>query len=192
MSKNNSWNWQNGARVSRGPARTSPRRTADKLMPDSCLQPADLADKDPRGRVRLLVGAGATAVRGARHHEEGRPPEVQLLHVRVRPGTGAPGDAAELRAPHIADLPPGERRTPHRRERHRHRLGQTQRGRHLTLGSAGGKTSSPFPSPAQQPPTLTPITFSSSLLTSHLHVRSLILLQSHLTTLYKQNYASLA
>lgn len=104
-----------------------------------CFQPADVTDPHPGGRVRLQQHSGAVPPRGERGRAQGRPPQLQLLHVRVRPGAGAARRAPRVRPERHADLSAGQRRPPDRRAGHGHRLGAPQRGRHPPFRSAGGQ-----------------------------------------------------
>lgn len=68
------------------------------------FQFADVANPDTSRRVRLLVGPGAAALRGAWRCQEGRASQVQLLHVRIRSGAGATREFLDLRGAHLAHL----------------------------------------------------------------------------------------
>ena len=103
------------------------------------VQPARVANPAASGRVRLQQRARALRVRGARRQQEDRPPQVQLLHVRVRLGAGATRGGRPLPAQHRAYLSSGDGSKSHRPERHRHRMGPPIRGRHSTLSTATGQ-----------------------------------------------------
>lgn len=104
------------------------------------FQSADIPDQDQSGRIWFLQRPRGIAVRRTRRRSQDRPPQVQLLHVRVRSRARPAGQVAGVRPAHFAHLPARLWRPPHRGERHRYGLGQTKRGRFVTYRSARGES----------------------------------------------------
>ena len=89
---------------------------ATQLFPPS-LSAIQLANpEDPRAhrRVGFLDDGRVARARGAEGDAEGGAPQVQLLHLRERPGPRAAGEEGALPAQHRPHLPAGQRRPPHR------------------------------------------------------------------------------
>lgn len=103
------------------------------------LQLTYLADTHTRGRIRFLTCAGAAAIHRTRRGQEGGAPEVQLLHIRIRSGTGQAGAAARICAACQPHLPARNGESADWHECHGHWLGSSQRGRYAALSAAGGE-----------------------------------------------------
>lgn len=109
------------------------------------VQSVGVTNPATTGRVRLEQCIGDAAVRGARRQQESGAPKVQLLHLRVRPSSGATRRASAVHAKHCAYLLACLGWLTRRWERHRHRLGSTIRGRNSTWSTPTGKPLSQLP-----------------------------------------------